>query len=113
MKHYDPAMSFDADAAATYDEVSQRGDEAETVEFLHDLANGGPALELAIGTGRIALPQAAKGVRVDGIDISWAMVAKLREKPGGDRLSVTIGNFAERAGRRPVPAGLPRVQHAV
>jgi SAM-dependent methyltransferase len=59
------------------------------------LASGGPALELAIGTGRIALPLAAEGVRVDGIDISPAMVAKLRSKPGADQISVTMGDFAE------------------
>jgi SAM-dependent methyltransferase len=52
-------------------------------------------LELAVGTGRIAIPLAATGVRVDGIDISTAMVARLRAKPGGDEMSVTIGDFAD------------------
>jgi len=52
-------------------------------------------LELAIGTGRIALPLAATGLRVDGIDISTAMVERLRAKPGGAALDVTIGDFAE------------------
>ena len=52
-------------------------------------------LELGIGTGRIALPLAARGLRVDGIDISPAMIAQLRAKPGGDKISVTVGNFAE------------------
>jgi SAM-dependent methyltransferase len=52
-------------------------------------------LELAIGAGRIALPLAARGIRVDGIDISPAMVAQLRAKPGGDQLAVTIGDFAD------------------
>ena len=56
---------------------------------------GGPALELAIGTGRIALPLAARGIRVDGIDISPAMVDQLRARPGGDRVSVVIGDFAD------------------
>jgi SAM-dependent methyltransferase len=56
---------------------------------------GGPALELAIGTGRIGLPLAARGIRVDGVDLSEPMVAKLRVKPGGDALDVTIGDFAE------------------
>jgi trans-aconitate methyltransferase len=88
-------MSFGEDLAGIYDEIAQRGDEAETVAFLEELARGGPALELAIGTGRIALPLAARGIRVDGIDISAAMVAKLREKPRGDRLNVTIGDFAD------------------
>ncbi len=94
MENYEPGMSFDEDAAAGYDD-QPRGDEAEAVEFLAQLAGEGPALELAIGTGRIALPLAARGIRVDGIDISPAMVAKLREKPGGDLIDVTIGDFAE------------------
>ena len=94
MENYEPGMSFGKDAAEIYDDVP-RGDEAATVAFLEELAGSGPALELAIGTGRIALPLAARGIRVDGIDISPAMVAKLREKPGGDQLSVTMGNFAD------------------
>ena len=55
MDNYEPILSFNAQAAETYDAVSIRGDEAETVEFLARLANGRPALELAIGTGRIAI----------------------------------------------------------
>jgi hypothetical protein len=93
MKDYEPILSFGEDDAATYDD-SSRGDEAATVAFLEELARGGPALELAIGTGRIALPLAARGVQVDGIDFSEAMVAKLRGKPGGDQIAVTIGDFA-------------------
>jgi SAM-dependent methyltransferase len=95
MKNYEPVMSFGADVADIYDNVAQRGDELETVAFLEKLADGGPALELAIGTGRIALPLAGRGIRVDGIDLSPAMVARLRAKPGGDRLAVTIGDFAD------------------
>ena len=87
-------MSFGEEAAAIYDDAP-RGDEAEAVAFLERLAGDGPALELAIGTGRIALPLAARGVRVDGIDISPAMVAQLRDKPGGDDIAVTIGDFSE------------------
>ncbi|CAN5614307.1 class I SAM-dependent methyltransferase [soil metagenome] len=94
MKHYEPVMSFGQETAETYDD-ELRGDEAAAVEFLQELANGGPALELAIGTGRIALPLAALGVRVDGIDISPAMVARLRAKQGGDQISVTMGDFSE------------------
>ncbi len=94
MENYEPGMSFGEDTAETYDD-EPRGDEEAAVAFLERLASGGPALELAIGTGRIALPLAARGIEVDGIDISPAMVAKLREKPGGDRISVTMGNFAE------------------
>ena len=64
------------------------------VEFLADLAGGGAALELGIGTGRIALPLARRGVPVHGIDLSAAMVARLRAKPGADQIGVTIGDFA-------------------
>ncbi|TML16459.1 MAG: class I SAM-dependent methyltransferase [Actinobacteria bacterium] len=64
------------------------------VDFLEELAGDGAALELGIGTGRIALPLAARGVRVHGIDLSEAMVAKLREKPGADHIETTIGDFA-------------------
>jgi hypothetical protein len=62
---------------------------------LADLAKDGPALELAIGTGRIALPLAARGVEVHGIDASEKMVEQLRAKPGGDAVPVTIGDFAD------------------
>ncbi|GGN05379.1 methyltransferase [Terrabacter tumescens] len=65
-----------------------------TVDVLHELAGKGPALELAIGTGRVALPLTERGVEVHGIDFSEAMVAQLRSKPGGDRLPVTIGDMA-------------------
>ena len=65
-----------------------------TVDFLVDLAGDGPVLELGIGTGRIALPLSKRGVQVHGIDLSEAMVARLREKPGGDEVGVTIGDFA-------------------
>lgn len=93
MREYEPVMSFDEESAAGYDR-RLRGDEGDTVAFLRALAGDWPALELAIGTGRIALPLAASGVRVDGIDLSTAMVAQLRAKPGGDALDVTIGDFA-------------------
>jgi SAM-dependent methyltransferase len=64
------------------------------VEFLVELAGDGAALELGIGTGRIALPLAARGVSVHGIDLSPDMVAQLRAKPGGDAIPVTIGDFS-------------------
>src|SRR5918995_3858538 len=64
------------------------------VELLAELAGGGRALELGIGTGRIALPLARRGVPVHGIDLSEAMVAKLRAKPGAEQVTVTIGDFA-------------------
>jgi SAM-dependent methyltransferase len=64
------------------------------VDFLADLAGDGRALELGIGTGRIALPLSERGVQVHGIDLSEAMIAKLQAKPGADRIGVTIGDFA-------------------
>lgn len=83
--------SFSAEAAATYDN-SPRGDEADTVRFLAGF--GKTALEFAIGTGRVALPLAAEGVAVDGIELSPDMVAKMREKPGGDAVDVTMGDMS-------------------
>jgi SAM-dependent methyltransferase len=65
-----------------------------TVMFLADLAGTGAALELGIGTGRIAVPLHARGIRVHGIDLSTAMVARLRTKPGAEGIDVTIGDFA-------------------
>jgi SAM-dependent methyltransferase len=91
---YEPVLSFGEDVAEIYDDAP-RGDESEAVAFLAELAGDGPALELAIGTGRIALPLASRGIRVDGIDLSTAMVAKLREKAGGNQIAVTIGDFAD------------------
>jgi SAM-dependent methyltransferase len=76
---------------------TRRADETtqKSVEVLADLAAGGRILELAIGTGRMALPLAARGLSVQGIDASPEMVAKLREKAGGDAIPVTIGDFAD------------------
>jgi SAM-dependent methyltransferase len=93
MKDYEPIMSFE-DVSEMYRDL-QRGDEIAAVAFLEQLAGRGPALELAIGTGRIALPLAARGIHVDGIDISPAMVDQLRAKPGGDKIPVVIGDFAD------------------
>ena len=110
---------FDEDVAETYDE-----DTADTLDpavigpqldLLAALADGGRALEFAIGTGRIAIPLASRGVPVAGIELSRAMVARLRAKPGGDEASipVTIGDMTtreRRTGRRLQPR-LPRLQH--
>jgi SAM-dependent methyltransferase len=89
---------FGERVAAEYDDPSSEefspGVIAATVDRLAELARGGRALELGIGTGRIALPLAARGVQVHGIDLSRAMVARLRGKPGGDAIGVTIGDFA-------------------
>ncbi|MER5598976.1 class I SAM-dependent methyltransferase [Streptomyces sp. NPDC002265] len=65
-----------------------------TVDVLAELAGAGRALELGIGTGRIALPLARRGVPVHGIDLSRAMLARLRAKPGGDAIGVTVGDFS-------------------
>lgn len=70
-------------------------DPADCVDRLAELAGPGPALELGIGTGRVALPLAARGVEVHGIDASAAMVERLRAKPGGEAIAVTMGDFAE------------------
>jgi SAM-dependent methyltransferase len=90
---------FGERAAAIYDEqVAEMFDPAvvgPTVDLLAELAGDGRALELGIGTGRIALPLAERGVSVAGIDSSEAMVARLREKPGGAQIPVTIGDFSK------------------
>lgn len=93
MKDFDPLQSFGPEVAARYDEDA-RGDEQHTVDFLAGLAVAGPVLEFAIGTGRIALPLAERGLRVDGIEQSDAMVAQLRAKPGGADLAVTVGDMS-------------------
>lgn len=84
--------------AASYDDSSadqfQPAAVDAAVSVLAELAGGGRALELGIGTGRIALPLSRRGVEVHGIDLSRAMVARLRAKPGGDAIGVTIGDFA-------------------
>ncbi len=89
---------FGERVAATYDEdvadAFEPWELAAAVELLAELAGTGRALELAIGTGRIALPLASRGVQVHGIDSSRAMVARLRAKPGGDAVGVTIGDIA-------------------
>jgi SAM-dependent methyltransferase len=89
---------FGESVAATYDESSAEMFEPAVVDaavdVLAELARGGRALELGIGTGRIAPPLARRGVGVHGTDLSRAMVARLRAKPGGDAVGVTIGDFA-------------------
>jgi SAM-dependent methyltransferase len=93
-----PEDHFGPGVAEGYDESSAELFATEvvepTVEFLAGLAGDGAALELGIGTGRIALPLARRGVRVAGIELSEAMVAELRAKPGGESIEVTIGDFA-------------------
>ena len=87
MKGYDEARKFYGDCL--------RGDETAAVAFLGQLAGPGPALELGIGSGRIALPLAARGIRVEGIDISPGTVAQMRTKPEGDKIPVTMGDFTD------------------
>jgi len=81
--------------ASVYDDHHGGLDTGPAVEFLAGLAAGGRVLELAIGTGRVALPLALRGVSVDGIDASEAMVERLRAKPGGQSIPVTIGDMAD------------------
>jgi len=89
---------FGEEVAARYDEASAAMFAPEVVEpvvdVLADLAGDGAALEFGIGTGRIAIPLAARGVRVHGIDLSEAMLARLRAKPGAANIGVTVGDFA-------------------
>jgi SAM-dependent methyltransferase len=93
-----PEDHFGEHVAEHYDEDSHEMFQPEVVDpvvdFLADLAGGGAALELGIGTGRIAIPLAERGVRVHGIDLSEAMVARLKAKPGSEDIDVTIGDFA-------------------
>lgn len=93
-----PENYFGEDVAARYDEIlaDQFAPVAvdPVVELLASLAGDGAALEFGVGTGRIALPLAARGVPVHGIDLSSAMVARLHAKPGGETVGTTIGDFA-------------------
>lgn len=90
------AASYGEGIADVYDDLPTHPADADAAAaYLAELAGPGPALELAIGTGRIALPLTRRGVAVSGIDASPAMVARLRAKPGGDGIPVTIGDFAD------------------
>ena len=81
--------------ADVYDEQHGALDPAAAVEFLAGLAGDGPVLELAIGTGRVAIPLAGRGITVEGVDASAAMVERLRAKPGGGSIPVVIGDMAQ------------------
>jgi SAM-dependent methyltransferase len=89
---------FDGPVAERYDDSSSEMFSPEvlgpTVDLLAELAAGGAALELAVGTGRVALPLAGRGVPVHGVELSQAMVDRLRAKPGGDRIDVVVGDMA-------------------
>ena len=84
------AARYDASSATMFDPAVVD----PAVDFLAGLAGDGPALEFGIGTGRIALPLAARGMTVRGIELSEAMTAQLRAKPGADAIEVTVGDFA-------------------
>ncbi|MFI5040972.1 MAG: class I SAM-dependent DNA methyltransferase [Acidimicrobiales bacterium] len=92
-----PSLMWGPEVADAYDSTSTAMFEPAvldpTVELLCELARGGPALELAIGTGRVALPLVARGVRVSGIELSPHMAERLRAKPGAEDLVVTIGDM--------------------
>ena len=93
-----PKNYFGEHIAKNYDEsAAQMFEPAKVdpvVDFIADLAFDKAALEFGIGTGRIALPLAQRGIRVHGIDLSEAMVARLQAKPGTDQIRVTVGDFA-------------------
>ena len=95
MEGFDPKTSFGHEVSLRYDDEDTRGDEDETVAFLARLAGRREALELAVGTGRIALPLTRAGVRVDGIEMSQHMVDRMGEKPGGAEVDVTIGDMSQ------------------
>ena len=88
---------FGEDVASRYDDPADPMNAADAIEpvvaLLAELARGGPALEFAIGTGRIAVPLAARGVEVHGIELSRAMIAQLRAKAGGDTIPVVVGDL--------------------
>ncbi|MPZ27450.1 MAG: methyltransferase domain-containing protein [Micromonosporaceae bacterium] len=97
----DPGL-FGRQWAATYDQPGNP-DPAPAVEFLAGLAAGGPVLELAIGSGRVALPLAARGIAVEGIEASPEMVALLHAKPGGEAIPVVVGDLTDVGVTGPYP----------
>lgn len=90
----DLTADYGESCAEFYDEIYRSVDPG-VLSRLQELAAGGRVLELGLGTGRVALPLAARGVDISGIEASKSMVARLRQKPGGDRIKVVEGNFAE------------------
>jgi SAM-dependent methyltransferase len=95
MSDYD-FESYGATFASVYDSwYEERMNPEMTVSFLASMASGGLVLELGIGTGRVALALADRGIMVTGVEGSAAMIGMLREKPRGPDLSITIGNFAD------------------
>jgi len=103
---YGPASYGDGMADVYDDWYGAVGDTEAAVARLLDLASGGPVLELGVGTGRLALPLAAAGLEVHGIDASEAMLDRLRAKPGGHAVQAVVGDMADPAGWPPGPFGL-------
>jgi SAM-dependent methyltransferase len=96
VESYEPSTWGDR-YADVYEELVRGmapGETEAAVEVLSGLANGGPVLELGVGTGRVAIPLAERGLEVHGIDSSEAMIDKLREQPGGDRVKSSVGDIA-------------------
>jgi SAM-dependent methyltransferase len=94
MNEYE-ASTYGERIAEVYDRWYATQDTEGAVEFLFGVARGGDALELGIGTGRVALPLYARGMKVHGIDASPAMIRKMQAKPGGEKIPVTLGDFAD------------------
>ncbi len=95
MTEFDPTL-YGASIADDYDDLySDSLDTDAAVQRLAELAAGGPVLEFGIGTGRLALPLVRRGLEVPGVEASAEMIAKLHEKPEGDRIPIVIGDFSE------------------
>ena len=94
MSEYE-ASTYGERIAEVFDRWYAGEDTEGAVEFLSALVRGGDALELGVGTGRVAVPLAARGVKVHGIDASPAMIRKILTKPGGEKIPVTLGDFAD------------------
>ena len=101
------AQNYDESAADMFEPAKVD----PVVDFIADLAFDGTALEFGIGTGRIAVPLAQRGIRVHGIDLSEAMVARLQAKPGAEQIGVTIGDFATTTVDGPFLSCLSGLQH--
>jgi SAM-dependent methyltransferase len=93
-----PDGYFDEHVAASYDETAEAMFDSAVLDpavgFLADIAEDGPVLEFGSGTGRVTIPLAERGLEIRGIELSRAMVAKMREKPGGQAIDVAIGDFS-------------------
>jgi predicted TPR repeat methyltransferase len=91
------SIVWEHDLAEVYDATNAKEFEPSVldpmIDLLAELAQGGPALEFAVGTGRVALPLRARGIAVQGIELSESMAAKLRSKVGADAVAVTIGDM--------------------